>query len=232
MEVKISLTKPQKRKLLKGHAVNLKHSQLMNGNVSVKLDNPHGKRLRRAMRANTGFRLQPSQVMVQEMIEGEGFKDVMRKVNKGVKKAITFTKNEVAPYAKEILAPAVKANRKHIDKALKGARERSEKQIEDVLTVNQCSNLQGHSRNLIPLECADAAKKCTCKLHSRLFLIRLKFENFQNKIVPGTEAHSKSKHKGPEAHSKSKHKGENHCAAFHHTRSSHKYGHSRCSEHY
>ena len=99
-------------------------------------------------------------------------------------------------------------------------------------TVNQCSNLQGHSRNLIPLECADAAKKCTCKLHSRLFLIRLKFENFQNKIVPGTEAHSKSKHKGPEAHSKSKHKGENHCAAFHHTRSSHKYGHSRCSEHY
>ncbi len=141
MDVQISLTKAQKRKLLKGHAVNLKHSQLMNGDVNVSLDKEHGRRLRKAMRGNKGFRLQPTQGMVQQMVEGEGFKDVMRKVNKGVKKAIRFTKNEVVPfvksdvvpYAKEILAPAVKANRQHIDKAMKGVRERSEKQIEDVL---------------------------------------------------------------------------------------------------
>ncbi len=141
MDVQIQLTKAQKRKLLKGHAVNLKHSQLLNGNINVSLDKEHGRRLRRAMRTNKGFRLQPTQSMVQELVEGEGFKDVMRKVNKGVKKAISFTKKEVvpfvkkdvAPYAKEILGPAIKANRQHIDKAMKGARERSEKQIEDVL---------------------------------------------------------------------------------------------------
>jgi hypothetical protein len=145
MDIQISLTKAQKRKLLKGHSVNLKHSQLMNGNVNVSLDKEHGRRLRRAMRTNKGFRLQPNQNMVQQMIEGEGFKDVMKKVNKGIKKAVSYTKkeivpvvkNDVIPYAKEILKPAiknaVKENRPAIDKALKRRREITEQKAEDLL---------------------------------------------------------------------------------------------------
>jgi len=144
----------------------------MNGDINVSLDKPHGRRLRRAMRTNKGFRLQPTQTMVQEMVQGEGFKDVMRKVNKGVKKAITFTKNEVTPfvkkevvpYAKELLAPAIKANRKQIDSAMKGVRERSEKQIEDVLIKKLGKQNKELIQDLVTENSAKLSKKASNQL--------------------------------------------------------------------
>ena len=85
VEVQLDLTPAQKRKIKNGHTVQLKHNQLMKGDVSVVLDKEHARRIRRALKNKSGMRLSPSQEMYQQMIQGEGFKSVMKKIGRQLK---------------------------------------------------------------------------------------------------------------------------------------------------
>ena len=135
MSVNVNLTKKQYNKLMKGEKVRLKNEQIGKGNYKIQLDNNEFSRLKRNMKQGKGFQIDHGN------LSGSGIKDVFKSVKKGVKKAVKVAQpilkdvyRELKPIAKEVGKEALKQNRKYVDLGLKNVRERSEKQIEDILT--------------------------------------------------------------------------------------------------
>ncbi len=85
MEVhKLHLTIAQKRKLLRGQAVQLKHEHLQSGGSTVVLDKMHGNKIRKAIRTAKGARIQfaNEDMIHNNVIHGTGFKDLLSKAKK------------------------------------------------------------------------------------------------------------------------------------------------------
>jgi hypothetical protein len=79
----------------------------MKGDVSVVLDKEHARRLRRALKNKSGMRLSPSQEMYQQMISGEGFKSVMKKIGRQLKPIVKKQGKKLLDKGVDILQQSV-----------------------------------------------------------------------------------------------------------------------------
>lgn len=77
---KIQLSDAQKRKLLRGHCIQLKHAHLNNG-ADVVLDPAQGKKVRTAIRTGAGVRIQfvNDDLIRHNCVHGAGFKELLSK---------------------------------------------------------------------------------------------------------------------------------------------------------
>lgn len=84
MEIhKLDISDAQKRKLLNGHAIQIKHHQIGSGSHVV-LDTAHGKKVRTAYRTGKGVRIQLANdhVVRSNVIHGSGFSSMLSKAKK------------------------------------------------------------------------------------------------------------------------------------------------------
>lgn len=126
--VKVSLTKPQHSKLLRGQQVQLKHGDLT-GSQRIVLNDEMYKKYKRSLKNGSGCRIKLSSDVMEEneIFSGEGFKSFLKDIKTGTKKALKskFSKdlvNIVVPhardYAKEQVSKAAYYTEKQIESKL------------------------------------------------------------------------------------------------------------------
>jgi hypothetical protein len=137
--VYVSLTKPQHRRLLNGHVVQLKHASLT-GSDRIVLDTPTWRKYNRSLKNGKGCRIKLSAEAKKETqelnlptglptgnMQGEGFKDVLKTIKKSArvvarsklgKQAIRFAAPIVADYAKSKVKQAAYYTERQIEAKL------------------------------------------------------------------------------------------------------------------
>jgi hypothetical protein len=198
----VNLTKKQQNRLMNGY--NIRVRPVENGEHNLLLNQTEQTKLRRAMRQGKSITIS------KHHIEGLGFNSVMRKVartvKKGANKAIEFgnsdfMKKEVVPYAKEVMKPvvehAMKRGRPVLDKKLKSVRERSERQVEDILINALGKQNKALIQDLVTEGSASLSKKASKQLdkledkiheamtHPDIDMVR----GVDYDVIPSTEAH-------------------------------------------
>lgn len=88
---KIDLTLPQKKKLLRGYTVQIKPTQIGTGST-VLLSDLQSHNFRKCAKCGKGMRLQfrDNQQSDHNVIHGEGFKDILKRIKKGFNTASNF----------------------------------------------------------------------------------------------------------------------------------------------
>jgi hypothetical protein len=103
MEVSVSLSKSQLKKLAMGHPVQLSARALSGGQHTLVVHPLTHKKLMRAKRAGKGTRI----MLSREEIEGSGIMDVLKGLYEGGKKVFGVAKKIYEPF-KPVLAPILK----------------------------------------------------------------------------------------------------------------------------
>jgi hypothetical protein len=101
---KVHLTDTQKRKLLKGQSIQLKHEHLINGGSVIIIHKQLGTKIRSAIRRGAGVRLHFSSKDVAEhnIHQGSGFKQLLTKAQKGLYGVSDDVKNVAKKVEKEV----------------------------------------------------------------------------------------------------------------------------------
>lgn len=99
-KVQMHLTHRQAHRLMKGHAIQLKHEHIGRGRHHLMLHHENAKKLQRAHRAGRGARVQLSH---QEMeASGEGLREFFKKIG-------DFYSNKIKPYVGPVLKQTIRA---------------------------------------------------------------------------------------------------------------------------
>lgn len=86
VSLNLKLSKAQAKKLISGKTVQLKNDQLTGGEYSVNVSKAVHNRFKRAVKNQTGLRLQLTQDQIASAITGQGFSSFIKKSVKGAKK--------------------------------------------------------------------------------------------------------------------------------------------------
>ena len=127
--VNVDITNNQKDKI-KTHfkkkssvSLQLKHSQILNGNDKILLNNRQYKKLEKCKKNNKGIRISLSYKQLQDILKGGFLNEILEFVENNVpyaKKVTPIIRNTIAPVIKENLVPWLKEwIDKELDKVIK-----------------------------------------------------------------------------------------------------------------